>query len=211
MQTRSKRVTDRPFHRWLRLVCAAGSRLSCEGGRLTNVIVQQLDTDNQADLYRCDNSFTVEGELCLVAEDGRIGYTERPVPPYVKRYDPEVFDVEAYLNRPDHAAWLAYVGGQIAGRILVHENWNRFAIIWDIAVNPPFRRQGVGRRLMEQAIGWARQRELPGVMLESQNINLAACRLYESCGFVLGGFDGYLYRGAMPGTREIALFWYLVF
>jgi streptothricin acetyltransferase len=71
---------------------------------------------------------------------------------------------------------------------------------------------------MGQAIGWARERGLPGVMLESQNIPLAgtfrngaACRLYESCGFVLGGFDSYLYRGVMPGTREIALYWYLMF
>ena len=47
--------------------------------------------------------------------------------------------------------------------------------------------------------------------LETQNINVAACRLYASCGFVLAGFDGCLYRGVMPGTRENALFWYLVF
>ncbi len=68
-----------------------------------------------------------------------------------------------------------------------------------------------GRRLMEQAIRWARERGLPGVVLETQNINLAACRLYESCGFVLRGFDGYLYRGIEPDSREIALFWYLLF
>jgi hypothetical protein len=48
-------------------------------------------------------------------------------------------------------------------------------------------------------------------MLETQNINVAACRLYERCSFVLGGFDACLYRGVMPGTREIALFWYLLF
>ena len=101
--------------------------------------------------------------------------------------------------------------GRIAGQILVHEHWNRFAIIWDIAVDPPFRRRGIGRRLMAQAVAWARGRGLPGVMLETQNINVAACRLYERCGFVLGGFDACLYRGVMPGTREIALFWYLLF
>ncbi len=173
-------------------------------------IIQPLTADNQADLNRCDNSFTVEAELCLAAEDGRISYTVRDVVPYVKRYGPEVYDAQAYIGKPDHAALLAYVDGQLAGQILVHENWNRFAIIWDIAVDPPFRRLGVGRRLMEQVIGWARERGLPGVMLETQNINVPACRLYESCGFILGGFDACLYRGVMPGTREIALFWYLL-
>ena len=178
---------------------------------MTDIVIQRLDSGNQADLNRCDNSFTVNAELCLHAEAGRISYTVCPVTPYVKRYSPESFDAEAYIGKPDHAAWLAYLDGQIAGRILVRENWNRFALIWDIAVNPPFRRQGVGRRLIEQAAGWARERKLPGVMLESQNINVAACQLYESCGFALGGLDGYLYRGVMPGTREIALFWYLLF
>jgi streptothricin acetyltransferase len=128
------------------------------------------------------------------------------VTPYIKRYGPEVYDAQAYIEKPDHAAWLAYVDGRIAEQILVHEHWNRFAIIRDIAVDPPFRRQGAGRRLMEQAVAWARSRGLPGVMIETQHINVAACRLYERYGFVLGGFDTCLYRGVMPGTHEIALF-----
>jgi GNAT superfamily N-acetyltransferase len=190
---------------------------------MTNIVIQPLTAANLTDLNRCDNSFTVEAELRLTAEDGRIGYSVEPVTPYVKRYGPEIFDAQAYLEKPDHAAWLAYVDGRIAGQILVHEHWNRFAIIWDIAVDPLLRRRGVGRRLtpaptcsvrrcgVAQAIAWARDRGLPGVMLETQSVNVAACRLYERCGFVLGGFDACLYRGVMPGTHEIALFWYLLF
>ena len=176
---------------------------------MSKIEIRRLTVDNQADLNRCDNSFTVDAALSLHAEDGRITYTMHPVTLYVKQYGPEVYDAQAYIDKPDHAAWLAYVDNRLAGQILVHENWNRYAIIWDIAVNPPFRRQGVGSRLIEQAIAWARERHLPGVMLETQNINVAACRLYERCGFVLGGFDSYLYRGIMPGTNEIALYWYL--
>ena len=178
---------------------------------MADLVIQRLDTTNQADLNRCDSSFNVEAELCLHAQDGWISYTVRPVPPYVKDYGPEFCVAQAYIGKPDRGAWLAYVDGRLAGRILAQENWNRLAIIADIAVNPPFRRQGVGRRLLDQAIQWARERGLPGVMLETQNINVPACRLYEACGFVLGGLDTHLYRGAMPGTQEIALFWYLLF
>jgi ribosomal protein S18 acetylase RimI-like enzyme len=74
-----------------------------------------------------------------------------------------------------------------------------------------YRRQGVGRVLLQQAIQWASDKQLAGVMLETQNNNVGGCRLYESCGFELGGFDRCLYQGINPGTDEIALYWYYPF
>jgi streptothricin acetyltransferase len=64
---------------------------------------------------------------------------------------------------------------------------------------------------MMEAIDWARGGGYPGLMLETQDINVAACRFYASLGFKLGGFDRYLYKAEMPGTDEIALYWYLLF
>jgi len=49
---------------------------------------------------------------------------------------------------------------------------------------------------------------LPGLMLETQNNNLAACAFYEKHGFRLGGIDRCLYQGLDPQSSEIALFWY---
>jgi hypothetical protein len=89
---------------------------------MTNIVIQPLTAANLTDLNRCDNSFTVEAELRLTAEDGRIGYSVEPVTPYVKRYDPEIYDAQAYIDKPDPATWLAYVHGRIAGQILMHEN-----------------------------------------------------------------------------------------
>jgi hypothetical protein len=53
---------------------------------VTDIAIQPLTVANQADLNRCDNSFTVEAELHLTAEDGCIGCTVEPMTPYVKRY-----------------------------------------------------------------------------------------------------------------------------
>jgi ribosomal protein S18 acetylase RimI-like enzyme len=80
-------------------------------------------------------------------------------------------------------------------------------------VGARFRRLGISRHLIDQAIAWTKDRKLPGIMLETQdiNVNVAACRLYEDCGFLLGGFDRFLYRAALPGAEEVALYWYLIF
>ena len=58
---------------------------------------------------------------------------------------------------------------------------------------------------------WSRKKNLPGMMLETQNNNLGACRLYERCGYVMGGIDQLRYRGIDPQTREVAIFWYRLF
>jgi ribosomal protein S18 acetylase RimI-like enzyme len=70
---------------------------------------------------------------------------------------------------------------------------------------------GIGRRLLEHGIQWARENEFPGVMLETQDDNVPACTLYQSCGFVLSGFDRNVYKAINPNTRETALYWYLIF
>jgi hypothetical protein len=115
------------------------------GGTVTEIVIRPLTVTNQADLNRCDNSFTVQAELTLAATDGRISYTVRPVAPYIKHYAPGVYDAQAYtlahtptgavqgVEKPDRAAWRAYADGTFAGQILIYENWNRFALIWDIA------------------------------------------------------------------------------
>jgi len=100
------------------------------------------------------------------------------------------------------------VDGQIAGQIRLCRYWNRYAYIEDIVVDQKFRRQGIGRELIQQAICWTNEKQLPGIMLETQNNNIAGCCLYASCGFELAGFDRRLYQGIDPDSDEIALYWY---
>ena len=73
----------------------------------TDIAIQPLTAANQTDLNRCDNAFTVDAELHLVTEDGNSSYTVAPVAPYVKRYGSDIYDAQAYIEKPDHAAWMA--------------------------------------------------------------------------------------------------------
>jgi ribosomal protein S18 acetylase RimI-like enzyme len=96
------------------------------------------------------------------------------------------------------------------GHIVISKHWNGFAHIDELAVDTFARRSGIARKLLDVAQFWSRKHHLPGIMLETQNNNLAACRLYESYGFVVGGVDYLRYRAIDPATQEAAIFWYLM-
>ncbi len=172
------------------------------------ITIEEINPHNLQDADRCDGAFTVAAKLILSAENGHIRYTLIDVPPYEKRYPLDEVDFSTYLDNPDKTVFFAYVDGVIAGQMRLRRWWNRYAYIEDIVVDRRYRRRGIGRALIQQAIHWAREKRLPGVMLETQNNNLGGCRLYESSGFELGGFDRCLYQGIDPATDEVALYWY---
>lgn len=175
------------------------------------IIIREMDKDTVQHVKKYGSSFEVSSKLVLSAEDGRISYTIVDVPPYTKQYGSEKVDPQSYIANPDRVIFYAYLDDELAGQIRLLKYWNGYAYIDDIAVEAKFRGQGVGRALIEHAIEWAKERNFPGLMLETQNNNVSACKLYASCGFELRGFDTHLYKGLDPATDEIALYWYLIF
>jgi GNAT superfamily N-acetyltransferase len=56
------------------------------------------------------------------------------------------------------------------------------AVLWDIRVAPAFRGRGVGRALFEAVETWVGARGCAELKVETQNINVAACRFYAALG-----------------------------
>jgi [ribosomal protein S18]-alanine N-acetyltransferase len=73
--------------------------------------------------------------------------------------------------------------------------------IHNIAVHPDFRRQGIGRLLLEQVIVAARRQERLRVTLDVRFSNTPAQNLYRSFGFVTRG----LRKGYYSDNGEDAL------
>jgi streptothricin acetyltransferase len=176
-----------------------------------NITIREIDESTIPSVKQYGSSFEVTSKLILHAENGKISYTIVDVPAYTKQYGLERVEPSTYVANPDRTVFFADVDNELAGQIRVWKHWNAYAYIDDIAVEPKYRGHGVGRALIERAIEWARSNGLPGMMLETQDNNVAACRLYERCGFELRGFDAHLYKGLYPATDEIALYWYLIF
>ena len=170
-----------------------------------------MDTQSIKDVNQVNGVFTIDSRLHIQIEDDRITYSREDVCPYEKRYNIDERDLKSYISNSDRAIFLAYVDHHVVGQIIIRKNWNKYAYIEDLIVDVAYRRQGIGVTLLEQAKRWAKEKKLPGIMLETQNNNVAACILYESFGFTLEGVDFYLYKGLNPSTDEIALYWYYFF
>lgn len=173
------------------------------------VTTYKLDASHLHLFNQFDRTFSVSSKVLLDMTGGKLTWGIIPVEPYEKEIPIDEVDPATFINSEDKVVFLAEVDGKLAGQIKLITWWNGYAYIDDVIVNPQFRGQGVGKALMEAAIQWSREKRFPGIMLETQDDNVAACKLYDSCGFVLGGFDQYTLKNFKP--NETALFWYLIF
>ncbi|HSB67171.1 MAG TPA: GNAT family N-acetyltransferase [Anaerolineales bacterium] len=175
------------------------------------ISVEELNQRNVKDVNVCDGEFVIDSRLVLSFENNELHYSIIQIPATRKRYHIDDIDYTTYIDNINRVAYLAYLEGLTVGQIILRKNWNSYAYIEDITVDVHFRKQGIGKELISWAKQWARDRSLRGIMLETQDNNVAACKFYESCGFQLGGFDTYLYKGIDPTTHEVALFWYFIY
>jgi streptothricin acetyltransferase len=175
------------------------------------IIIKELDATTFQFINACDSTYVTDACLDLYLENGRLHYTISAIPPSFRQLRHEALDYTTYIGNPNKAIYFAFVDGQLAGQITLHKHWNNYVWVQDIAVDLKFRRGGVGGRLIKQAIDWAKEKNSPGIMLETQHNNVNACKFYERMGFQLSGFDTMLYKGLNPASQEIALFWYLLF
>jgi GNAT superfamily N-acetyltransferase len=138
--------------------------------------------------------------------------------PYVKDYDGIRSEhPSTWATQFDISNWgflAAHLEGQCVGRAVVVcktpdlnilEERDDLAVLWDIRVAPLARGEGVGTALFRAAENWARVRGLRQLKVETQNINVAACRFYESVGCKLLKINPDAYP-ELPD--EVQLLWY---
>lgn len=167
-------------------------------------------------------AFLVERVLeVVVADDGLGGLllSERPVAvPWIKDYDaikgegptrwPKRFDVGNWglisAHDGDRRVGGAVVAFNAAG-VNRLEGRSDLAVLWDIRIHPDARRAGVGSSLFRAVESWARDRGCRDVKVETQNVNVPACRFYRRMGCVLGAIDRFAYDD-LPD--EVQLLWF---
>ncbi len=81
-------------------------------------------------------------------------------------------------------------------------------VLWDIRVHPDYRGSGIGTALFRRAEEWSRNKKCRWMKVETQNINVPACKFYARMGCVLGEINTQAYVKEGLG-HETMLVWYL--
>lgn len=188
--------------------------------RTLSITLQQESAASLADYASVSIAFEVRQVLDVApsAEDPtRFVLTERMVERWMKDYDVHGDGPLDWPSRFDLSAWaffLAREGGRPVGAaacvfhapdVAMLRGQNDVALLWDIRVAPEARGRGIGHRLLEKIERWATDRGARWLEVETQDINVPACRFYERHGFELR----YVNPAAYPELpAETQLLWY---
>jgi GNAT superfamily N-acetyltransferase len=153
---------------------------------------------------------------------GGMRFIEKPVKtPYIKDYDSygeSLLDWQRLFDMTYWGCFLAFDGKQAIGGAAVAfktdgvdmlDGRDDLAVLWDIRVHPRHQGKGIGKALFHHAADWARERGCTQLKIETQNVNVPACRFYVSQGCKLGGINRYGYYGHPQTGDEVMLLWYL--
>ena len=126
-----------------------------------------------------DYGWTIERHGALYADEygwdvTREGFVARIVGDYVTTRDPA-----------REAAWIAELDGRRAGCVFCVRREERVAQLWLLLVEPWARGAGIGGRLIDRCLEFARSAGYERIVLWTNDVLVDARRLYERAGFEL--------------------------
>ncbi len=144
---------------------------------------------------------------------------EKVARPYRKNYDTEG---EPFFwlnfNTGNWVAFLGYEGAALVGGLTVAcktpelrmlNGRDDLADVWDIRIHPDYKHQGFGTKLFQEAVAWSRSRSFKQLCVETQNINVRACRFYLKQGCRLGAINRFAYYSNPKERDEVQLIWFM--
>ena len=75
--------------------------------------------------------------------------------------------------------------------------------------HPDYRRSGIGTKLFTEAAKWSKGKDCRQLKIETQNVNVPACKFYARQGCHLGEINRYAYVDDPSVAPETMLIWYL--
>ncbi len=173
--------------------------------------IERCPADEIATECRIASRFEVRERAVFTG--GTFAATPEPTP-WVKDYDALEDALHLLPARHRMERWLglqALFGDRVVGLLLAVAGDPTYVPpvgtdgVWiaDIRVEPSFRGMGVGSALWAAAEGWALETGRCELWVETQDINVPACRFYQRMGCLVASVDAHAYPPELGETRVI--------
>src|SRR5687767_7031206 len=140
----------------------------------------------------------------VVHAHGRLYFDERG---WDERFEALVADIAAAFIRnfdpKRERCWIAEMDGEPVGSVFVVKESNSVAKLRLLLVEPKARGRGLGRRLVEECIAFARAQGYRKLVLWTQSNLVAARLIYQACGFALNKRE----RHQTFGVKLVGEYW----
>lgn len=151
---------------------------------------------------------TIIASIDAICAEGNAFYTTRFVAS--QQWEAALYQPDQV---PDHPLVVAELDGSFAGagHLFPGPEHTLYRHVGEVGlwVLKPYRRRGIGRRLMEWMLGWAGQTDLEKVVLRVFSTNDAALALYARLGFVEEGRRARQFKTGDGYADEILMAYFL--
>ncbi len=168
--------------------------------------------------FEVDSRFRVEP---FDPATGGFNLVLAPVTPtYIKDYGEEEGEQPVdWTKRWDTSNWAVFAafddGRRVGGAVVTFDTKDMWFLegrediagLWDIRVAPDLRGTGVGKALFSAAAAWSKERNCRLLKIETQDINVPACRFYAAMDCELGAVNRFAYQP--PYAQEVQFVWFL--
>lgn len=167
-----------------------------------------IDKAHSSDINLKNEPFGLYGKVIPTYLDGKWDYSIQPFPESEVAemcFPDENYDYDKLVK--NYVFIGAYDGESCVGLAVLADDMFQYMYLYDLKVSQKYRRQGVGKALMEKAIEVAHQRNYNGIYTIGQDNNVSACKFYLNVGFEIGGFDNRVYRGTSQEHKANIIFY----
>ena len=169
--------------------------------------IRRITGENAGDVKLPNDSFSMPGRMIPKLENGRWSYDiEWFAQVQEMRFPDESYDLRE-LEAEKSVVLGAYEHATCVGLAVLKQSFFKYMYIYDLKVCAPYRKQGVGRALIEMSKQVAKEQGYQGLYLQAQDNNLSACLFYLKTGFEIGGFDNHVYNGTSQAGKADIFFY----
>ena len=184
------------LHRCITFIPRENRILTAAGGQLPKQATVIPPASPAIDNQKIDKNMEKSKNQAANITVRPIGAGEEPPYGLLLDADPSRDLVEGYLGHG--TCLLALAGAEVVGVCVVTRAGTLAAEIANLAVGAPWRRQGIGTRLVRAAAAEARTIQCREIMVCTGNSDFGPMRLYARCGFRTAAVDRDYFRRHYP-------------